>query len=439
MYPTIALTDLYEEQFSSAIDYSFAEFNVMTEGDGIINKVKQFFTRVVMFFDTYLTNMLNLRKRSEQMLQLAVWYSYWDEIYQNLPSNKKKMFVEYHMSWKLKDTESDFFYNMARNLNTLFLYKREIPEAYELYRKLYHKRAEFTSSKDDEDCVYKVPFKTMMQTMEETYVSFSDEIEQIRKSLRSFSTIYQQSKDRSFDESFFYRFFHGIACAVKMKTISSMYNLRSFCTGVGEISKEFITQELADRSKNFEKMSNDPKRSKEFKELLKKSKYITSYKFGKYEIKVWQFPIDGPSCFNLEGFDVFVDGSFFKYSRPLQKAIIYHEIGHLASGHFKTFSTPDLGKRMENLIIDYNKFVNFVNTKATFRHGEDEFIYLLDEMDADRYAAKRVGKHTMKKSLNYRFQRQLYMTVNDIHNLSEEEALLIAYNKERMKLRSYMM
>lgn len=433
------LADVYEEQFESGLRFSLVELETFTEAPAILTKIKTFFTRVIMFFDTFLQNIAAVYKRYIRMQNLGMWYAQWQQVSESMPKEMKKAFVEYHMSWTLESKEADFYYNMARNLSVLFQYKYSVPEAYELYKALYIKRAAFTSQADKNDTLYKVPFKGLIGSIEQAYHDYNTEFDEIRHSLLSFSKTYAQSKERSFDESFFYQFFHGIASAIKMKTIAMMYNVSSYCTGVGEISKEFITNDLAKRYRNFEKMSSDPKREKEFRALLKNSKYITSYDFGGHEIKVWQFPIDGPSCFNMEGYDIYVDASFFKYSRPLQKAIIYHEIGHLASGHFQTFKTPNLEKRMQQIIRDYNKFVDFKNYRAKFVHEDDELIYLLDELEADRYSAKRVGKHTVKKSLTYSFDRSLHMNPKDVNHPTEKEALLIAYNKERMKLRRYLM
>ena len=86
----LALADVYEEQFDSGLRFSLAELETFTEAPAILTKIKTFFTRVIMFFDTFLQNIAAVYKRYIRMQNLGMWYAQWQQLSESMPKEMKK-------------------------------------------------------------------------------------------------------------------------------------------------------------------------------------------------------------------------------------------------------------------------------------------------------------------------------------------------------------
>ena len=124
----------------------------------------------------------------------------------------------------------------------------------------------------------------------------------------------------------------------------------------------------------------------------------------------------------------------------MQRAIILHEIGHYEMGHFGIHQLPDEVARLKQLEKDIKKFYRLTNEAYTqFIHNDDELVYLLIELEADRFAAKEVGKYGIATALNLHAKQIFKNTIaKNPASMTKDEKLLVAYNQERMNLRNWM-
>ena len=162
--------------------------------------------------------------------------------------------------------------------------------------------------------------------------------------------------------------------------------------------------------------------------------------FGNHTFELYMLPVEYVSCSNLMGNKIYADKTFFQMSKPMQRAIILHEIGHYEMGHFGIHQLPDEVARLKQLEKDIKKFYRLTNEAYTqFIHNDDELVYLLVELEADRFAAKEVGKYGIAAALNLHAKQIFKNTIaKNPASMTKDEKLLVAYNQERMNLRNWM-
>ena len=144
------------------------------------------------------------------------------------------------------------------------------------------------------------------------------------------------------------------------------------------------------------------KDDKDMNKLMKDSKMVRKEKFGSLEIEMYQLPIATHSAFITVVNNVpriYVDKELVHMPRIAFRGIIYHEMGHLISGHLglvnRTITENDI-QFLRKKMLAYQKMMK----KKGFQFSdEDTLVGLLIETEADTYAANLVGKHTMRRSL----------------------------------------
>lgn len=202
---------------------------------------------------------------------------------------------------------------------------------------------------------------------------------------------------------------------------------------------EAMIYELHKTTKNsVDEASAKVRRVPSRKTLVKNSTYYKSIKVGDTTFDLYKLPYDHIACFNYKGTNIYLDESFFKYPIGYQKAILYHEIGHYKSGHFGDIEgVTDEFKQMKRIRSDMYKFDRLVKasefnpTKAL--NDDSELLYILIELDADRYSSLDVGKTMMKKGLTTKFKDMLD------HDLgAQKNKDMYDYNIDRMKFRTSM-
>ena len=174
-------------------------------------------------------------------------------------------------------------------------------------------------------------------------------------------------------------------------------------------------------------------------EIEKVSKYRTTYTFGDQEFKVFELPFDIHSAFINRRNEIYVDKEFFTYPRCMQKAILYHEIGHLMQGHFgptqRIWSDKEV-KEIERNFYKYRKKLK----KMDISPSDDVYASILIEADADSFSSKIVGRRTFKKSMGTHINRSLdtefLMRSDQVEGpIPEKQEALKNINKELQKLR----
>ena len=258
-------------------------------------------------------------------------------------------------------------------------------------------------------------------------------IHNIRKRMQNFSLALSQTKGENLSQTTIAQIFRMAKAACKEIAISTMYNLSSFRLYTCKMFTQAVSDKEREAAKNYENLTTRKKIN-----LEKKSPVVATYQFGELTINVHELPVLSATAYNRDGTDVFVDQMFKEYPRAIQKAIIYHEIGHLANGHFGTLDkqndTVD-ARRMAHQVKKYKRMVS----RSMFKEDmdDDELIYIMVESEADRYAAKFVGKKTVDASLKIRMDRHLVATIpEDLNNVTDMEICQIMYNQERNKFRA---
>lgn len=178
----------------------------------------------------------------------------------------------------------------------------------------------------------------------------------------------------------------------------------------------------------------DTSKKEDLQKIISDAKKVQTMQVGDLKFNVYQTNYNDISCFNLHGTDIYVTNRFFDLPKGYQLAILYHEIGHTVSGHFFPLEINDDMEKLKTIKKDKRKFYNLLFNSRYSNVEElidgEELLYIITELDADRYSANLVGKHMMKSSLKSTFNNMLKNS-----DLSKE---LIKYNKYRMKLRTSM-
>jgi len=116
---------------------------------------------------------------------------------------------------------------------------------------------------------------------------------------------------------------------------------------------------------------------------------------------------------------VYFDKDFKKLTPAYQKAILYHEYGHVINGHLGTLHYRDEYKLDKKISRRVKKYLKKINAKKEDLASDDLLIYLLIELEADEFSAKFVGNNVVKKSLEHDY----IDLINKATDLSEEDKL----------------
>ena len=176
-----------------------------------------------------------------------------------------------------------------------------------------------------------------------------------------------------------------------------------------------------------------------YQDVAKASTYRTSYTFGKQVFQVYELPFNIHSAFINRDNKIYVDKEFFTYPVCMQKAILYHEIGHFIQGHFDPRQRIWSEKEIKELERNFRSYREKVK-KTDLVPSEDVMASILIEADADRFASKIVGKRTYRKSTDVHMNRVLdsefLMRSGQVEGtLPEEKERIKRVNKELQKLR----
>lgn len=179
------------------------------------------------------------------------------------------------------------------------------------------------------------------------------------------------------------------------------------------------------------------KESSIFKELRKNSKKVAKMTYCNIDFDVYELPIKNSTCLNYAGSSIYVHNGFFELPIGFQEAILFHEIGHRVNGDFDNIEgVVDEEELFERFKKEAKKFDKIVRRSRDFRNdtslnNDDELLYLLVELEADRFASRFVGKNIMRKTLTTHFDYGLD-TNSEISDLARR------FNKFRMKIRTRM-
>lgn len=235
--------------------------------------------------------------------------------------------------------------------------------------------------------------------------------------------------------------------AMYIEALMYEYNLKINHT-IEKLEKEYVPDKL-----------NEEDRWKKIKKEAKKIKTVT---YGDESYDVYEMPDNTFGCFNYGGHDIYVEKGFFDLPKGYQLAILYHEIGHHQCHHFKPsdrdhykITVQDeeaLLKRIEkDMKVYYDTIEVMYYSGATggyrydrFDNGE-ELCYLLLELEADRFAVKKVGRMMQRLRLTTIMRQELAITAKKNLEANHKKGdpkpdpeFHTKYNMDRMLLRTTM-
>lgn len=421
--PTIQALDNRFEQALSAYDMKFFATN-----ESVLNApsaIASFFKRCILLLDDYvngITEIMHEKARQKEILHYVHALESYKEYF-----NKNPIWHKYCPRMETKDPNylSEMLLSMSRLMYTEANYIDM-----DKYVKGYMEDV-VRGTKDTD--ILMVTYDDLCKSVNNWLQISENRIHNIRKRMQNFSLAWSQTKGENVSQTTIAQIFRMAKAACKEIAISTLYNLSSFRLYTCKMFTQAVSDKEREAAKNYENLTTRKKIN-----LEKKSPVVATYQFGELTINVHELPVLSATAYNRDGTDVFVDQMFKEYPRAIQKAIIYHEIGHLANGHFGTLDkqndTVD-ARRMAHQVKKYKRMVS----RSMFKEDmdDDELIYIMVESEADRYAAKFVGKKTVDASLKIRMDRHLVATIpEDLNNVTDMEICQIMYNQERNKFRA---
>lgn len=421
--PTIQALDNRFEQALSAYDMKFFATN-----ESVLNApsaIASFFKRCILLLDDYvngITEIMHEKARQKEILHYVHALESYKEYF-----NKNPIWHKYCPRMETKDP--NYLSEMLLSMSRLMYTEADYIDM-DKYVKGYMEDV-VRGTKDTD--ILMVTYDDLCKSVNNWLQISENRIHNIRKRMQNFSLAWSQTKGENLGQTTIAQIFRMAKAACKEIAISTMYNLSSFRLYTCKMFTQAVSDKEREAAKNYENLTTRKKIN-----LEKKSPVVATYQFGELTINVHELPVLSATAYNRDGTDVFVDQMFKEYPRAIQKAIIYHEIGHLANGHFGTLDkqndTVD-ARRMAHQVKKYKRMVS----RSMFKEDmdDDELIYIMVESEADRYAAKFVGKKTVDASLKIRMDRHLVATIpEDLNNVTDMEICQIMYNQERNKFRA---
>ena len=411
------------EQALSAYDMKFFATN-----ESVLNApsaIASFFKRCILLLDDYvngITEIMHEKARQKEILHYVHALESYKEYF-----NKNPIWHKYCPRMETKDP--NYLSEMLLSMSRLMYTEADYIDM-DKYVKGYMEDV-VRGTKDTD--ILMVTYDDLCKSVNNWLQISENRIHNIRKRMQNFSLAWSQTKGENLSQTTIAQIFRMAKAACKEIAISTMYNLSSFRLYTCKMFTQAVSDKEREAAKNYENLTTRKKIN-----LEKKSPVVATYQFGELTINVHELPVLSATAYNRDGTDVFVDQMFKEYPRAIQKAIIYHEIGHLANGHFGTLDkqndTVD-ARRMAHQVKKYKRMVS----RSMFKEDmdDDELIYIMVESEADRYAAKFVGKKTVDASLKIRMDRHLVATIpEDLNNVTDMEICQIMYNQERNKFRA---
>ena len=411
------------EQALSAYDMKFFATN-----ESVLNApsaIASFFKRCILLLDDYvngITEIMHEKARQKEILHYVHALESYKEYF-----NKNPIWHKYCPRMEAKDP--NYLSEMLLSMSRLMYTEADYIDM-DKYVKGYME--DIVRGTKDTD-ILMVTYDDLCKSVNNWLQISENRIHNIRKRMQNFSLAWSQTKGENLSQTTIAQIFRMAKAACKEIAISTMYNLSSFRLYTCKMFTQAVSDKEREAAKNYENLTTRKKIN-----LEKKSPVVATYQFGELTINVHELPVLSATAYNRDGTDVFVDQMFKEYPRAIQKAIIYHEIGHLANGHFGTLDkqndTVD-ARRMAHQVKKYKRMVS----RSMFKEDmdDDELIYIMVESEADRYAAKFVGKKTVNASLKIRMDRHLVATIpEDLNNVTDMEICQIMYNQERNKFRA---
>lgn len=412
----LSLINHYEELAYLDLEYC-QEFELVDRIEKSLMVIPRFIDQCLKYIAT-----------NHKLKELDKYLDVWNTLSKSMTKEQKNLVVMTRLYPSVQDT-----YQISKNLNYLFQLKLNGKKERELYfRDAYLKRT-IANAIDKEDKLYNVTIEDLISITKRGIEDLQKEKDRIRNYLQHPGLL----KDVG-DELSITKLVKSIIGSIKRSVIAFLFNLRS----LSHAMKDSCLMTISEHDKKFVQEMNGKlisSNSPEVQDLVTRSKFLWDEKIGNTTFHIYQLPVTVLSCFNLDGTNIYVDGVFMSFSKPVQRAILYHEFGHYMAGHFQLLETPDERERIRQIHKDLKQFRHGLDRSPFWNCiGDDELIYLLPELEADRFASKYLGKSLVSRSTRYYANNLIHAQMNP--SLSEEDKELVkAYNQERIRIRAELL
>lgn len=311
---------------------------------------------------------------------------------------------------------------------TLFITDKELYE-------IIHKYQDYATSTSSET-IKSMRISKLYEKCLDGISIYESNIKTIQKDLLSIRRIIKRSKSTDIGiAKWFSNFCTFIKRLTNVEYNRVFKNYDMLVKGVGNC----VYNTIDNYSKRYvEKTANALKSYKELEGTYGKLTYHDTIEIGKYKARIYSSNRKDMTAINYKGNIIVVEKGFFDQPIDVQEAILYHEIGHYMNGDFgkdkpgvnNISSEADMQKFVRKFKKSFDKEVN----KSIYRdiiHDtyDNELIYLMVEVKADRYSAERIGKKKLSSTLKSRFDTY----IDNDPNLTDAEK---DYNKEYMNIRT---
>ncbi len=429
----IFLMDNYETQCLSGVMYEWYSDmdDIYEEAPAIIEKPLNFLKKAVLFVDQYIKELANLINNYAVDHELNAKIKFWEKAKKTMDPEFLKKKVRVQWCNAMVDN-NDYFTQLLRNTDALLRAELTDPGAAALHE-------EYLKNIFSKCCGSDPQAYVTIDGLCNLCTRFVDDLQKERADLKyNLTHISKIIKNMSDDLSTTYisKLFTLISSKLKQKSICAMYNISSFWDCLKSIGSEYIDYQSG---KLATLSGKDYKDEADFiQKVMKGANLVEEIDVMGRTFKIYATKYDGLAASIVDGVNIYVDKNFYKQPVSVQKGVIFHEIGHYVNGHFGPVKAVDYAKKLKQIRKDYDKFVRLA-THSKFKDyfDDEEFIYLMCELEADRYANENIGGFTAKHALRKQSD-QYFRTVipKDPKNITDREQLLIDYNNERTKLRA---
>ena len=305
----------------------------------------------------------------------------------------------------------------------------------------------YEANKNYWDVFYKVPIKEVPIFYKTVMKDLDNRIEELKTLVKDLPSYFEKASDEKPEtkkekENIFLKIITKLSEVIKKELNICMMNIEAIKYQIVEMFSK-LTEEEAEKL-----VMKDVKT----KDIMDASKFVKEITYGDNAYKIYETEYKNVSAMNYGGNLIYVNNGFFDMPKGYQLAVLYHEIGHNECKHFKPASIKkmrtinkdvdipleDTSELVKRLYKDLNKFYMKVS-QSPYRNSEhynngEEFIYLLIEWEADRFAAMQVGKNLVRKSLSDRFKEFLIANSKDVKEKNKKD--YIGYNLDRMRIRT---
>ena len=327
---------------------------------------------------------------------------------------------------------------LVNNILSRYLYKYKDDNTLKATTDIEVICEEYMKRKAGWDNWYTINVDTAATMYDVTIDNIDKSIKELKKSIYNFSTYVDKSNmDKSEKEEIIVIVLNTIKDSINKKFDIMVMNMEAMKYEM----VRFINEDLDEASDKVVVNKKEPSARK----IMKTAELYGTITYGGDTYNIYKTTVSNISCFNYGGHDIYLDKDFFDLPKGYQLAILYHEIGHNVSGHFgltkkelKKIDIPieDEEKLLKRIKKDIKNFTFHESKRSIYRHTKDdeyyeELLYILVELDADRFSIKNIGKRLMSNSLH------------DIdRNMAKGSSMdddMLAYNSELVNRRRYMM